>query len=423
MEKISIKNMTDMEKQILKIAKEHGNIISYVIIADLLKTEKKDIDEVELQEFIYRLQEKGVQVEQFESDESYEADGEEVDKFIPADVNINQIPMNIYNLMERLEYDEIELQPDFQRNGNLWSLKNQSRLIESLMLKIPLPAFYFDATDEESWKVIDGQQRLTAFKNFLIGEKKEKFTELQYLTEFNGLTFDELPRQYIRRIKEASVIAYTVEKGTPVEVVFNIFQRINTGGEPLNAQEIRHALYSGKSTELTKKLAESKEFLEATGYAISPKRMLDREYVNRYLAFAELDYKKEYHGNINNYLIKALQKVKHYDSIELNRVEEDFKRIMIYAKNIFGKYAFRKYNQEWRRGPVNKAIFELWVICFKDMSDEELDKLVENRQKFLEAFQTLLKNEMFVTALKAGDVYSLDRRVSMAKEMIREILC
>ena len=98
------------------------------------------------------------------------------------------------------------------------------------MLKIPIPAFYFNAADDDRWVVIDGRQRLTAFQNFLVGEGGEKkaFEGLQYLRDFNGFTFDDLPRQYARRIKETPIIAFTVEKGTPDAVVFNIFQRINT---------------------------------------------------------------------------------------------------------------------------------------------------------------------------------------------------
>ena len=81
---------------------------------------------------------------------------------------IGQMPLNISNLMERLENGEIELAPEFQRNGDLWSYEQQSRLIESLMLKIPIPVFYFDASDEGRWVVIDGRQRLTAFCKLLM---------------------------------------------------------------------------------------------------------------------------------------------------------------------------------------------------------------------------------------------------------------
>ena len=180
---------------------------------------------------------------------------------------------------------------------------------------------------------------------------KQKFTGLQYLRDFNGHTFDELPRQYVRRIKETSIVAYTVEKGTPDEIVFNIFQRINTGGAiVLNDQEIRQALYQGKATELIERLAENKIFLDVTQNAVKTKRMQDREYATRFLAFTQLDYRTEYLCDIDSYLIKAMKLVNTYNDIEITKIEENFERIMVYCGQIFGKYAFRRYNENWRRG-------------------------------------------------------------------------
>ncbi len=422
------KKIQEIKNQIAQWAKENNNVISSMAFIDILKEECDHIDEKYLNQIMYELSAEGIEVETSERDETYSADGDAPEKFIPADVTIGQMPMNIYNLMERLDYGELDLQPDFQRRGGLWTDVKQSRLIESLMLKIPLPAFYFDASREDKWVVIDGLQRLTAFQNYLVGEEKDgrkiqrKFQDLQYLAEFNGLTFDELPRQYARRIKEASVIAYIVEKGTPEEVVFNIFQRINTGGLQLSDQEIRHALYQGKGTELTVKLACSDEFLNATQYAIKPDRMLDREYVTRYIAFTELDYKKEYKGNIDNFLIKGLKQVNNYDEPELERIDKSFKRVMRYVNLIFEKYAFRKYNENWRRGPMNKAIFELWSVCFSSMADSDLDRIVERKQEFLERFKNLLQNNEFSSAIKAGDVYSCVKRINLAQKMIEEFL-
>ena len=219
------------------------------------------------------------------------------------------------------------------------------------MLKIPLPAFYFDASKEDEWIVIDGLQRLTAFQNYLVGNKQEDgsskkscFKGMQYLTDFNGKTFDELPRQYIRRIKESSIVAYTVTQGTPDEVAFNIFQRINTGGIQLNDQEIRQALYSGRGTDLLKELAERKEFQEATQFAVKSERMLDREYVLRFLSFTELDY-------------------------------------------------------------------------------EQLEKIKESKEKFVAEFGEILAGTEFATALKAGDQYSLIKRVDTCRKFVKEFLC
>lgn len=415
-------------EQMISFAEKQDTIIRYNRVLDILYDKDDSITEETISYVVDRLEQKGIIVIR-DSDEDYENAASDVDNFIPADVNISQRPMNVYNLMERLENEEINLAPEFQRNENLWSPEQQTRLIESLMLKIPIPTFYFNAADDDKWIVIDGLQRLSAFKNFLVGNidengerRKEKFTGLQYMRDFENLTFDDLPRQYVRRIKETPIVAYTVERGTPDGIVYNIFQRINTGGLELKPQEIRQALYVGKATALLQKLAEKEEFLQATQHSISTERMADREYVNRFIAFTELDYVLEYKGNIDEYLRKALKKVNHYDEKELLRVEKSFYRVMLYCKKIFGKYAFRKYNEKRRRGPINKALFESWSLIFSELSDEELDILVQKREELLERFGKELQNADYINALKSGDQYSVARRIEMTKNVVKEII-
>ena len=276
----SIQNVSSRIKEIEDFARKNDNEISLFVVQDIIKNKTVGIDEDLLNRVLNQLRKEGIRILPLDMDEGYKTDLDEPDKFIPSDVNITQVPTNVSNIMERLENEEYDLMPAFQRHGGLWSVEKQSRLIESLMLKIPLPAFYFNASREDKWVVIDGLQRLTAFQNYLVGVELEDgscekyvFQGMQYLRDFNGKTFDELPRQYIRRIKESSIVAYTVTKGTPEEVVFNIFQRINTGGVQLNDQEIRQALYSGRGTDLIKEMAEMEEFKEATQFAVKPERM------------------------------------------------------------------------------------------------------------------------------------------------------
>lgn len=425
----NLHEISERINEIKNFAKDNDNKISLFIVQDIIKNKKTGIDEDLLNQVLDQLRESGIKILPLDMDEGYTADTEEPDKFIPSDVNITQTPTNISNIMDRLENHEFDLTPAFQRHSDLWSEEKQSRLIESLMLKIPLPAFYFDASKEDNWIVIDGLQRLTAFRNYLVGivqddgfRKKHSFTGMQYLTDFNGKTFDDLPRQYIRRIKEASIVAYTVIKGTPDEIVFNIFQRINTGGVQLNDQEIRQALYSGRGTDLLKELSERDEFKEATQFAIKPDRMLDREYVLRFISFTELDYKKEYKGNIDSFLIKGLKKANNFDDNDISRVTERFVRIMSICKFVFGKYAFRKYNKNFRRGPINKAIFEIWAICFSELNDEELGKIKRNREKFVNKFGELLSDAEFTTVLKAGDQYSYSKRIEITRQFIKEFI-
>ena len=425
----NIQTISDRIEEIMNFAQANDNEISLFIVQDIIKS-NVGVSEDLLNEALHHLQEQGVRILPLDMDEGYKADLDEPDKFIPSDVNITQVPTSVSNIMDRLENREFDLTPAFQRHGGLWDEEKQSRLIESLMLKIPLPAFYFDASKEDEWIVIDGLQRLTAFQNYLVGNgqedgarKKSRFKGMQYLTDFNGKTFDDLPRQYIRRIKESSIVAYTVIQGTPDEVVFNIFQRINTGGIQLNNQEIRQALYSGKGTDLIKELAERKEFREATQFAVKSDRMLDREYALRFLSFTELDYKSEYKGNIDNFLIKGLKKANNFNEQDIMRVTERFVRVMKGCTDIFGKYAFRKYNKDFRRGPINKAIFEIWAICFGELHDGQLEKIRENKDKFLTGFGENLVDADFATSLKSGDQYSLKNRVERCRKFVKEFLC
>lgn len=431
------KNYDRAIEEIKSFARANGCEISRFSVQDILQMDCPDIREEEIEKGILALNQEGIHVIT-ENDEDYEAADGDVMTFFPANVNIGTINLSITNVMDRLEYDEFDLMPEFQRRGGLWSLEQQSRLIESLMLKIPLPAFYFDASREGNWAVIDGQQRLNSFKNFLVGKEiidpqtgskkriQEKLIGLQYLRDFNGKTFDELPRQYIRRIKETNLIAYTVNKGTPEEIIFNIFRRINTGGINLEPQEIRHALYQGQSTKLIKTMAEEKAFLEATQYKIQSERMLDREYALRFIAFTELDYQTLYKGNIDNYLIAAMKWVNTIGDTEAEWILHSFKRIMKYCTDIFGTLAFRRYTKDksgkYRRGPINKALFELWSICFSQMSDAQLDIIVDRNTEFIDGFYACMQTNDFLTALKGGDASSLAKRVRLANEFLEAFL-
>lgn len=421
---------------IIRFAKENDSRISRFSVTDILQMDYPGIQEDEINQIIRTLRNEGIVISQ-DVDEDYTAESIDPTDFYPANVNISQVNLSVTTAIERLKYGEFMLKPDFQREGDLWSLEKQSRLIESLMLRIPLPAFYFDATKESYWEVIDGQQRLTAFRNFLVGEKVGEdpstgepilgktipFQGMQYLRDFNGKTFDQIPRQYIRRVKESSLIAYTVNRGTPEKIIFNIFQRINTGGMNLEPQEIRHALYQGKATKLIERMAKDPSFMAATQYAISPDRMMDREYALRYIAFTKLDYEKQYKGNIDDYLILALKKMNQADDKELESVFTQFQMTMETCHAIFEQYAFRRYERngnKYRRGPINKALFEAWSVCLKGMAEERVTLILKYRDEFIESYANFLADEKYRSALKGGDESSVKRRMDMTRAFLKE---
>lgn len=422
----------DRISQIVKIAQESNHIVSQQIAFDILQDKDNHLTVEEFEQASNDLRAKGVQITSFETSEDYPDDPSSAPTFIPADVHIQTRSVNVDAILDRLNYNEIDLKPLFQRQGNLWSMQQQSRLIESLMLKIPLPAFYFDAADESSWVVIDGLQRLTAFQNYLMPSEKDndpsktppyRLEGLQYLTQFNGKTFSELPRQYIRRIKESQLVLYLVERGTPDEIVRNIFQRINTGGLTLSEQEIRQALYEGDGTKLTEELAKSESFLNATQNAVETDRMTDREYINRYLAFTLFDYEKCYNGNIDSFLSYALKELKKCSPGRLDQIRSDFCHTMDLCAFLFGKYAFRTQNKDWRRGRLNKALFEVCSVCFSHLSVEKESILRAHSSDFLKRFHDLLQKDEYRNALRGGDSSAVRRRINMTQEFLEAFIC
>ena len=284
-----------------------------------------------------------------ETDESgLEKEVEEIIKpFDPTKIKIDTASKTIALVLERIKYGEIDLSPDFQRDSDVWDNKAKSRLIESILIRIPLPAFYLDATDENKWIVIDGLQRLTAIKNFVLGEKfkeqenpkKFRLCKLEFLDQFNDKTYDELPRNYQRRINETEITLYLIEPGTPVNVKYNIFKRINTGGTPLSLQEIRHALNQGKVTELLKALAHSKEFKTATDNAVKDKRMAAREVVLHFLAFKLTSFNEYDQEEFDTFLNDTMKKINRMSGSDIQNLKESFFRAMNIAIDLFGKNA------------------------------------------------------------------------------------
>lgn len=127
-----------------------------------------------------------------------------IQPFDPELIRVETRPMTIDLLLRRISYEELDLTPDFQRKDGIWNPRTKSRLIESILIRIPLPAFYMDATDEDKWVVIDGLQRLTTLKMF-VNDQSLKLSDLEFLTHLEGKTFNDLPRNLQRRINETQV--------------------------------------------------------------------------------------------------------------------------------------------------------------------------------------------------------------------------
>ncbi|HRP16521.1 MAG TPA: DUF262 domain-containing protein [Ginsengibacter sp.] len=346
--------------------------------------------------------------------------------FDPNKIDITTKTPSIDILIKRLkaEPSEIDLSPAFQRHSDLWDEEKQSRLIESILIKFPLPAFYFDGSDNNKWLVVDGLQRLSTLRNFVIS-RKLKLKGMEFLKQLNGMKFDELPRSLQRQIEETQITAYIINDGTPEEVKFNIFQRINTGGLTLNSQEIRHALNQGIPATFIAELAELEEFKIATDEALKPKRMLDREFVTRFLAFYLHPY-QEYVPDLDTYMNSAMGELKKMDAQQREKIKTDFIQSVLLAKSIFGEWAFRKADKyPEKRKPINKALFEVWSVSLAKLNEKDRMKL-ENRKQILfdKSIQLVKEDTTFFDSIttSTGNKSSVAYRFSNIEKIIQETL-
>ena len=332
-------------------------------------------------------QERGVEIEREDSEPVAIAR-----PFDPAKIKVRTVTIVVDQLVSRLRHDALDLAPDFQRMSGIWKPVNKSRLIESLLLRIPIPVFYVAADEEENWDVVDGVQRMSTMCDYVMG--KFSLTGLEYREEFEGKRYDELPRAMQRRISETQIVVNVIEPGTPTEVMFNIFHRINTGGQPLNGQEIRHALNPGPAREYLKELADSDEFAAATAHSISKDRMADRECVLRFLAF-HMEPWEQYAGNsLDSHLAAAMKAINNMSRAGRASLATDFRKAMQAAERVFGNDAFRKRRHpDDYRNQVSMPLFETWAVQLARCSSEKIERLVAKRAEVRNRFMALLNED------------------------------
>ena len=357
--------------------------------------------------------------------EHIDTDGNITTPFSTKDIKVTNKIEIMSNLIKRLEFDEIDLNPDFQRNPDLWKRKKMSRLIESILLKLPLPVFYFDVSDPDKWIVVDGLQRLSTIKKFIV-DKKLRLSELEFLTTLEGKKYDDLDRNLKRVIDETEFVTYQIEAQTPKEVRYSIFNRINTGGLSLNSQEIRQALnQKGKSVECLKNICENEIFKKVV--SISPERMLDRELALRFIAFKLSSYKDFKYRDMQNFLDTTMERL---DSISDEKILNDIKQQLFdsleFSQKVLGEnHRFsRSIAFENNTKTLNRSLFDVITICFSEIENKEL--FLERKELFLEKFKELLKDEKseFSRAITEGtsSKSAIDTRFDVMKNLINEVI-
>lgn len=395
--------------------------------------------------------------EEFENDIEIEEGNENVIIEIPFDPNKIKVVTKSYSvgqIVQDLEDKTIDLDTEFQRLPGLWNNEKKSQFIESLLLNLPIPTFYFNEKEENSWEVIDGLQRISTINTFLV-EKTLKLSGLEFLKEYNGFKFDELPNPLQKRITRFGITVYIIEKGTPIEVKFHIFKRVNTGGLMLTPQEIRHAINQGLPAELVADLVrgkdnktdngeirirknsngkyvnliatdEGKSFIKATENRIGSTRMEDRDFVTRFISFYLISY-LEYKPDLDTFLNRGMGKIKELNDNDIISLKQNFKAAMNLSFDIFGNDAFRKrFKKTDKRKPINKALFEVLSVNFAQLSDNDREILKKRKNIFKQKLIDLhnFSDGKFVRAISQGTAQKdlVHQRFNDIEKIINETL-
>ena len=292
----------------------------------------------------------------------------------PEEIRVTTSNFSVRNVLDMIDDGELELAPDFQRN-QVWSLGRRSRLVESILLQIPLPAFYFARDNDGRMHVVDGLQRLSTVHSYARG-LNFVLRHLEYLSDEEGRPFGELPALWQRRFHQTQLIVHVIDPQTPSQVKYDIFKRINTGGTPLNTQEIRHALSAPRSRAFLKQCAGTPEFIQAVGERFRDHvRMADREMVLRFCAFRMLGPEK-YQRAMDPFLDSTnadLDDPRKVSDADLDELSREFRGAMMIGQEIFGDNAFRKISSDrFRRLPINRALFESWSVTLAEAAERNI---------------------------------------------------
>lgn len=362
--------------------------------------------------------------DEFESEDFGEEESNEK-PFDPSKVDVTITTPNLGALISRLDNDEIDLMPDFQRSSDLWSKQDQSRLIESILIRLPIPAFYFDACEDAKWQVVDGLQRLSAINNFVL-KKNLVLKNLEFLTDYDGKKYDDLPRSLTRRIDEFQTSVYLIKPGTPLEMKYALFNRINTRGLKLTPQEIRHAMSqsarNGVASEFLTNIVSESPFKKVVENKSN--RQAHQELVLRHMAFVlfEVD---DYKSSLPKFLDSAMIELGKLEDSHLETLRNNFLDAMKVAFDIFGKDTFkRSLAAPTGNKVVNKPLFEAISVSFASINNSERQRLVECKVDFKESLKLMLKETKFVNSItrSTANTESVLTRFKMVRDLIENQL-
>lgn len=330
-----------------------------------------------------------------------ETEGAEGEGFPPAERKVvtQSYDLAVQTLDERWRGEDLVL-PSIQREY-VWDNPRASRLIESLLLNIPIPILYFAETESGKWEIFDGQQRVRSVVRYLANEFR--LSTLTVLAELNGRRFFELPEREQRFLKSRMMRAVVIAADSHPNMKFEIFERLNTGAVVLNAQELRNSLYRGSFNTLLRELVRDSAFRSTIGTANPRRRMVDEEFLLRFFSLAP-DVGR-YRPPLKKFLNEYMRGVQDADAEQIEALRRRLVRAVTPINEIWGSNAYRRTDARGRgvEGSPNRALFDAQTVAFDLLADGQ--DLTKRAKKVVSEFHDLYKSEEFMDSisLATGD--------------------
>lgn len=322
----------------------------------------------------------------------------------------------VFDVGRRIGGGAFVLNPDFQRDF-VWPVEKQSKLIESVVMRIPLPVFYLAEDADGHTIVVDGLQRLATFRDFLGNKLRLKLPRQESL---NKKKFNDLSPKLQNRVEDCNLELYIIDSKVPERAKLDIFERVNSG-EILTRQQMRNCLYMGPATRWLRTEAGKELFRTATGGSLDAKKMRDREFINRFCAFFLLGVGQYTSGDMDDFLARTLGHMNLMDEQALADLSERFQLSLRSNLGLFDRHAFRKHTpSQGTRSVVNAS---LWDVMSTGLARYPHEAVMKKAEELKAAFYPLLDDDDFNDAItySPNSTNKVQKRFELAGRLFKEV--
>lgn len=335
-------------------------------------------------------------------------------------VKTKSLDISFNELLDMNRDEEIVIGPEYQRMFR-WSIEDQSRFIESVILELPIPPIFVIEVDNGIYELIDGLQRVTSYIRFRNGELVLEGCEIA--KQLNGLTFEKLPRSVQVKLKRHFVRMEVIEDGSERELRYHMFKRLNRGGEILSEQEVRNCtirILDSKLINLINSLADNDNFKSITSNLSKEavEKMVDKEHILRFFAFK---------NNVDNYNDKLPDFLTNYmegiaeERIDFNYEEEtnNFKKLFKVLDKLGGKNLFAT---ELKNGTIKENLILYYYDSFTLGISDTLDKINEKNIEIVKKELKKLKESSDLYRRRTGSKSNVREKRRIVREAIEAVI-